>query len=413
MIYVIGIGIDGKESLTGRADEIIGRAGLIAGGRRHLDEFRGSKATLVPIGGAGGSLTDIASRIGTHLKKSKTDAVVLATGDPLLFGIADFIIRKFGKNRVEVIPNVSVVQEAFSRIKENWNGLKILSVHGRNEGLIGLCREVAANGKIAVFTDSVTTPALVARALSDDNVEGLRVYVFEDLGTPKERITEGNLKEIARKKFSPLNLVILLKKGDAGSGPVAPERFGLPDSLFAHGAGMITKEEIRAIALSKLSLDRNSVVWDVGSGCGSVAVEAARLAPNGRVYAIEKNGKRLIDIRKNKKSFNVPNLDVLEGTAPACLTGKGLLKPDAVFVGGGGKGLKGILDYVSGELKPGGRLVVNAVTIETAHAAFEFFKTSGWERELALVNIARAKDLGDLSLLSSHNPVFIIKGIKP
>ncbi len=413
MIYVIGIGTDGKESLTGRALELIGRAGLIAGGRRHLEEFPGSRAALVPIGGAGGDLAEIAARIGTHLKKSRKDAVVLATGDPLLFGIADFIIRRFGRNRVEVIPNVSVVQEAFSRIKENWNGLKVLSVHGRNADMTGLCREVASNGKTAVYTDTVTTPALIARALIDNNVDDLRAYVFEDLGAPGEMITGGTLKEIARRKFSPLNLIILLKKGKALSSPVPPERFGLPDAFFTHGAGMITKEEIRAVALSKMAINKSSVVWDVGSGCGSIAVEAARLAAFGRVYAFEKNKKRLIDIRKNRKSFNVPNLDVLEGVAPACLKAKGILKPDAVFVGGGGRGLKGILDYASRELKPGGRLVVNAVTIETAHSAFEFLKKSGWERELALVNIAKAKDLGDLSLLSSHNPVFIIKGVKP
>ncbi len=412
MIYVIGIGIQGKESLTTRALGIIERAGLIVGGHRHIEEFSGLKAGLVPIGGAKGSLPEIASRIESHLRKSKKDVVVLATGDPLLFGIADFIIKKFGKKKVEVIPNVSVVQEAFARIKENWNGLRVLSVHGRDADLKGLCREAASHPKTAVFTDSVTTPSVIARALMDSGLQGVRAVVFEDLGAPKERITRGTLREIARREFSPFNLVLLLKD-PVEDAPEDSNRFGLPDRLFSHSSGMITKEEIRVVALSKMAVEKNSVVWDIGSGCGSVAIEAARLARAGLVYAIEKKRSRLADIRKNRKSFDISNIEILEGVAPACLEGKGLVRPDVVFVGGGGAGIKEILGYASNELRPGGRMVVNAVTIETAHSAMDFLKKAKWERELSLVNIARAKDLGELSLLSAHNPVFIIKGVKP
>ncbi len=418
MIYVIGIGTQGRMSLTERSNRAINGAGLLAGGRRHLEEFPESGAKKAAIGGKGKSLSDISPVIEKFIKrKGKRDVAVLATGDPLLFGIADFIIKKFGKANVEVIPNVSIVQEAFARIKENWNGLKVLSVHGRAFDLDGICREAASNDKTAIFTDALTTPSMISKALIERGFTDFSAYVFEDLGRPGEKITKGALTSIIRRRnFSSLNLLVLLKKNNRAAASTSPkpstERiFGIPDRLFSRQEGMITKEEIRVITLSKMDLGDNSAVWDIGSGCGSVAIEAARLAKRGVVYAFEKNKKRVADIRKNKESFNAWNLEVVHGVAQGCL--KGRPRPDAVFIGGGGLGVNEILGSVSTALKKGGRVVINAVTIETAHSAFEYLKKKKWERELSLVNIARAKSLGDLNLLNSHNPVFIIKGIKP
>ena len=410
MIHLVGIGVDGAQSLTDRARGIISRAGMLVGGHRHLGEFPGFSGERVELKGG---LEKAASAIERYLKGGGARrVVVLATGDPLFFGIGAFMIKRFGKKAVEVVPNVSTVQEAFARVKESWAGVKVVSAHGRDKDLSALCAEAATSHALAVFTDPDNTPARIARALMEAGMDGFTVHVCSALGMPDERVVTGGLKKIASlKKFHPLNIMILKRNGRHAA--TAPYSAGIPDEEFTHSAGMITKEEIRVIALSKLALKPGSVVWDIGAGCGSVSVEAALAAAPATVYAFEKNKGRVKEIMANRKKFGAHNIEVVEGEAPRSIIDKKLPAPDAVFVGGGGAGLASILRYASGRLKPGGRLVVNAVTIESASTAFEFCKKKGWTREMSVVNLSKAKELGELSMLKANNPVFIIKGTKP
>jgi precorrin-6Y C5,15-methyltransferase (decarboxylating) len=177
---------------------------------------------------------------------------------------------------------------------------------------------------------------------------------------------------------------------------------------------MITKAEIRVLSLSRMRLNDTSVVWDIGSCSGSVAVEAALRARSGSVLAVEKNPKRVKDIERNRRRFGLRNMMVITGAAPGCLKKLALTDPDAVFVGGGGKDIKEILAYVAARIKSGGSVVVNAVTMETASAAFAFFADSRFKRDMTLVNVANTKTLlsGGLNMLSASNPVFIITGTK-
>ncbi len=408
MIYIIGIGVIGRESLGPRALKIISRAGLLAGGRRHLDEFPGFTGCRVELKGG---LADAASKIEAHARASRAPAVVLATGDPLFFGVAGFMIKRFGKRAVEVVPNVSTVAEAFARIKEPWAGARVLSAHGRSGSLASICREAADADRLAVFTDTLNTPSKIASALLAAGVDGFKVFVCEALGTRQERVISGTLKHIAaRRKFHPLNVMLLLRPE---TRRIQAYAVGIPDEEFAHTAGMITKEEIRVVSLSKLGVRSGSVVWDIGAGCGSVSIEAALSAPLGRVYAFEKKKERAAKIRANRKKFNTLNVTVVEGVAPDCIVAAKPPAPDAVFIGGGGTGLPAILRYVSRRLKAGGTLVVNAVTIESAGAAFGFLKKKGWDREMAVISLSKARDAGPLSMLKAANPVFIIKGTKP
>lgn len=403
MIFVIGIGIHGRQSLIERHLRIIDEAGLIVGGKRHLDEFPEATGIKVPFKG----LSETASCIRDFIKRSKGHVVVLATGDPLLFGIGSFILKEFGPDRVEVIPNVSAVQEAFVRIKQEMSGVKVLSAHGRETDFDSLADEVAGNKKLALFTDKENNPARLSKELLKRGVSGVRAFVCEALGTKNERVSEGTLEAISRRKsFDPLNVFIILneKGGPQKSG------FGISDSLFSHSGGMITKEELRVIALAKLNVTRHSVVWDIGACSGSVAIEAARLT-SGEVYAIEKEAARVKDIEENARRFRTENLVIIKGEAPAAL--RGLPAPDAVFVGGGGEGIERILSLVSRRLKKGGRIVINAVTMETSSKAFDFISKKGWEKELLLVSISRSKKVAGLTMLSAHNPLFIIAGRKP
>lgn len=404
MIYVIGIGIRGRNSLLPEALGIIEKAGLLVGGERHLSEFRALAVEKVRLGG----LDEAASVMEKYLKGKKGRPVaVLATGDPLIFGIGSFIIRRFGKKRVRVLPNVSAVQEAFSRIKEDMNGVKLLSVHGREADYALLSKEAVLNAKLALFTDNVNTPARICSELKERGLGGVRAFVCESLGAD-ERVTEGTLESISkRRSFDPLNMLILIRDAVPATRKTG---FGIPDRLFSHSGGMITKEEFRVVSLSKLELSEGDVVWDIGACSGSIAIEAARLA-GGRVFAIERDKRRASDIRENKKRFGCESLAVIEGEAPGAL--KGLPAPDAAFIGGGGRGVNAILSYAARRLKPGGRAVVNAVTFETASAAFGFFGKKGWEKELIQMSISKARPAGDLNMLAAYNPVFIISGKKP
>jgi precorrin-6Y C5,15-methyltransferase (decarboxylating) len=418
VIYVIGIGVRGAESLTGRSLGIIKRAGLLVGGARHLREFKGLSARLLTIKGG---LEKTARTVERHIARRRASGsgavvVVLATGDPSLFGIADFMVGRFSKKSVEIIPNVSIVQEAFARIKEPWGGLKVLSAHGRSTR--ELFTEIISGDKVAVFTDPSNTPAVIARGLLKRRAPGYTVYVLESLGMKTERVTKGTLRSVAaRRSFAKLNIMILLKTKGAPSraGGCSP---GIPDKEFAHSGAMITKADIRVLSLSRMRLEPASVVWDIGSCSGSVAVEAALFARSGSVLAVEKDLKRVKDILRNRQRFKVWNLEVITGAAPGCLKKRALPDPDAVFVGGGGKDLPAILGFVAGRVKSGGSVVVNAVTIETAFAAFAFFADNGFSRDMTLVNVAKAKALAPggasdgLNMLSASNPVFIITGIR-
>lgn len=432
MIYIVGIGVSGRESLTARALNAIESSGLIVGGQRHLDEFSHLRAKKLALqGGLDRAARAIKRYISSERAKGgrggNAKVAVLATGDPNLYGIAGFIIRKFGKPAVEIIPNVSIPQEAFARIKEDWNSLKIVSAHGR-ESIAEVVSAASSFDRIAVFTDPVNTPAKIAGELLRRGIRGFRAYVFEAIGGRDERIIQGPLETIAkRKKFHPLNLFLLLR--EKGGGTLRMEKdarlpaLGIPDAMFSHERGMITKSEIRAVALSKLGLRADSIVWDIGSCSGSVAIEAARVAVKGKVFAIEKDGKRIKDIEKNRKRFGISNIEIVHGKAPECL--KGLTPPpppppppDAVFIGGGGDGVVDILKYSSRVMKPGSTAVVNAVTMETAGTVFDFFKKKGWGAEAVLISLSRTKELpggrgSSLNMLLANNPVFIITGRKP
>lgn len=421
MVCIIGIGIEGERSLSQRALRLIEGADMLIGGRRHLACFPEFKREKVVIGS---NLDNVVKIIKDHSQftiHNSLNIVVLATGDPDFFGIADFLMKRLGKDSVTVIPNVSVMQEAFARIKENWNGARFFSLHGRGKvnsqrenTVKDVIDEIKCHDKVGIFTDPDNTPAKIARALTERGVKDYMAYVCEDLGTEKEKVTQGTLAMIAKKTFSPLNVVVLIRgegSGGRSQNISCPCSFGISDTEFFHSKGMITKEEIRVISLAKLKLKADSIIWDIGAGSGSLSVEAAMLAKYGKVFAVEKEKKRVNNIEKNKEKFKAANLEIIRKKAPDGLSN--LPAPDAVFIGGGGKDVGKILKICSKRIKRCGIIVVNAITIETLSAAAHFFEASGWDMETISVNIAKTKDVADSHLFNAHNPVFIIVGEKP
>lgn len=414
-IHVIGVGAEGWASLTPPAREIISHADLVIGSERLLKLLPKNAPERLVISSGLDVLEHIEAAIG------RRRIVVLASGDPGFFGIAKLLAGRLGKERVEIVPNVSSVQLAFARIKESWEDAAFISVHGRT--LKGLAAVVGRSPKVAILTDDTNTPAAVARALLANGVEGYRAYLCENLGRPDERVQDIDLKDLAHVTASSLSVLVLLRENDSKAGAAMEGEgaeqcqgcgvwpLGIPDEEFYQRRpyrGQITKVEVRVVSLAKLGLAEGSVVWDVGSGSGSVAIEAAMIARRGQVYAIERNAENVEFIQRNLAKFGVNNVTVIHGSAPDALTG--LPAPDAVFVGGSGGQLPAIVDVIERRLRAGGQVVVNAATLETAWIAMAAMRQKGFAVEATLMQVSRSKELSGLTHFEALDPVFIIAG---
>jgi precorrin-6B C5,15-methyltransferase / cobalt-precorrin-6B C5,C15-methyltransferase len=399
-IYVIGAGIEGEEGFSRRVQELIGQAEILMGGERQLmlfPDFPGEKVVI------GSNLAAITERLETTDRR----VVVLASGDPLFFGIGRHLLRNLPEERLEFVPNVSSVQSAFAKIKEPWDDAVFISAHGR--GLKGAVDRIVANDKAAVLTDETNTPAAIAAELVQRGRAGYAAYLCENLGTPEERIITTDVKGLLDIEAAALNVLILIKEYEAGGEEYVPT-LGIPDEEFATVKKLITKEEIRVVTLAKLKLRHDMVLWDLGAGSGSLSVEADHLLPNGRIFAVERNPQCGEVIRANLKKFNTRNVTLVEEEAPACLDN--LPDPDRVFIGGSGGHLWEILEAVDARLPAEGRIVLNAVTLDTLTAANEFLDNAGYHVEVTTVNISRTRPLTDYKMFEAYNPVFIVVGVK-
>jgi len=332
---------------------------------------------------------------------------VLASGDPLFFGIGRYLLRNLPDAELEFVPNVSSVQYAFAKIREPWDDAVFVSAQGR--GMKGTVDQVVAHDKIAILTDAVNTPSAIATELIERGRDGYTAYLCENLGTPEEAITRTDLKTLPNLSVAPLNVLILIKEYEAGGDGAGP-CLGIPDEEFATVKKLITREEVRAVSLAKLRLRHDMILWDIGAGSGSVSIEADHLMPNGQVFAVERNSQCLAYLKKNLQKFNSRNITLVEEEAPHCLDD--LPDPDRVFIGGSGGHLWKILEAVDGRLATGGRVVLNSATLDTLTAATEFFENAGYELEVTSVNIARTRPLTDYKMFEAFNPVFVVVAVK-
>jgi len=404
MIHIIGVGMEGPEGLPESSRSLIADAGLVIGSERHLKHLE-----EVPEERKHSLKSDLFKMVDL-IKKHEGSVVVLASGDPNLFGITNYLLRHFGKDSIEITPAVSSMQWAFALAKEPWSDAEIVSAHG-SRSVDDVIQATLSRDKVGVFTDDKHSPGMIASELIKAGVSERRVIVCENIGTDSAKVTECELGEAAVMRFSPMNVMIIKRDDGMDSGSQEPHRtIGIPDYQFAQREGLITKSEVRAIALSKLRPARGNVIWDVGAGCGSVAIEAERLAYPGRVYAVEKDKKQLGFIKKNVEKFSAAGLEVIDGEAPAAL--KHLPDPDAIFVGGSGGKLMDILDECDSRLKPGGRLVLNIVTLENLSDGLEFMKDYGYIFEITSVSVSRSKALAEKHFMVAANPVHIVLGVK-
>lgn len=399
-IQIIGMGI-GPDDLTTKHREIIDRADVLVGGRRLLGFFPDSPAEKKIIGK---DLDEVIAYIRHRM--GRKSVVVLASGDPLFFGIGARLVESFGPDRVTIHPNVSSVAAAFARIKEPWSGVRVFSLHGRRNKE-ELLRALAAESGAAVLTDPEHNPAWLARLIKARTAGGFRMAVIEALGSDSERHGWYTLTQAAVRQFADPNIVVLKRETE----PIAnrrPLRLGTPDEWFEHPQGLITKSEVRAVALAKLRLDPGQVLWDLGAGSGSVAIEASLLIGKGRIVAVEKNPERIEQIKANARRFNVHRLRVVQAELPEGL--KGLPKPDRIFIGGGGRSLPPIISNAVRHLRPDGIVVISAVLLQNVHDAEAVLRRLGFTTEMVQVQVHRSQPMPYGERLEALNPVWIITG---
>ncbi len=385
--YVVGISETGLAGLAPPARELVTQADVLVGDADVLKFVPESTAERVEI------TTDwsrgcerIAGELGQRL------VVVLATGDPLFYGTARYLTERLGKERVEIIPHVSTMQLAFARVKESWENAYFVDLARRD--LEDVLDRIRTSEKVGIFTSDVWPPSKIAQTLLESKMDYFTAYVCENLGAPDERVTAASLDEITAMTFSPLNVMILIRRhlpGPPGAAPAGVRRFGNPDEWYAHSPEklvLLTFEEVRSIALGKLSLGEADTVWDIGAGTGSVSIEAALLAPKGRVYAVEKNPDDFALLQENIERFGVSNVVPIHGTAPAIL--HDLPDPDAVFVGAIARELVPVLHEVYQRLKQGGRLVVHVAPVDQLVQALNELRQVPEEPDVCLVQVSRA-----------------------
>jgi len=400
MIYVVGAGVEGQEGFSQRALELIQQADLLVGGERQLDLFPEFDKERFAIGSNLGEMVPL-------LQKKQGQVVVLASGDPLFFGIGRYLLRNLPDEDFEFVPNVSSVQYAFAKIQEPWDDAVFVSAHGR--GVKAAVDRIVANDKAAILTDETNTPKAIAKELLERGRDGYAAWLCESLGGEQERIIETDVRGLLEIDAAPLNVLILIKQYES-AGEGQSSWLGIPDEDFATVKKLITKEEVRVITLAKLRLRHDMTLWDIGAGSGSVSIEADHLLPNGKILAIERNPECREFIKQNLQKFNARNITLVDGHAPECLDD--LPDPDRVFIGGSGGHLWEILEITDRRLPAEGRIVLNAITLDTLTAATEFFDNAGYEVEVTTVNISRTRPLSDYKMFEAYNPVYIIAAVK-
>jgi precorrin-6Y C5,15-methyltransferase (decarboxylating) len=337
--------------------------------------------------------------------------VLLASGDPLFYGIGTTLTRCLDTQQLCFHPNVSSIQAAFARIKKPWQQARILSLHGRP--LASLKAVLQTNQLYALLTDQTSQPVAIAGLLTTVGFGESTLWVAEDLGMPEEQVRRFQAAELADSstEFSTLNVVILETHGPGG---LLAEFPGIPDELFITddqpGKGMLSKREVRLTILSLLAPRAGEIGWDVGAGCGGVAVEWARWNPLGTVYAVECHPERLQCLAANRERFGVlNNLHIIAGHAPEALVN--LPNPEVVFIGGSKGKLDELLEAGWQRLLPGGRLVASAVTEDSKMDLYRFTgeRPAYWTE----LSVARGDRLAGQRVLRPYLPVLLMQLEKP
>ncbi|MFN3075475.1 MAG: precorrin-6y C5,15-methyltransferase (decarboxylating) subunit CbiE [Alphaproteobacteria bacterium] len=399
-LTVLGIGEDGIEGLPPAARALISGAEVVVGGLRNLDLARPAvspSAECIVWGGLDHTLAAIGRHRGRRV-------VVVATGDPMFYGMGATLARTFDPAEMTVVPHPGAYSLAAARLGWALQDVVLLSVHGRP--VEGILPHLAPGRRLLVLSEDGVSPAIVAALLGMHGYGASRLVAFEHLGGPLERRVEALADQWPAERMADLNTLAITCPDRPERAPLAAVP-GLPDDVYLHD-GQLTKREIRAATLAALAPWPGAMLWDIGSGAGSIAIEWMRVAPSCRAVAVERDPGRAGHIARNALVLGVPGLEIVTASAPEVLRHLPA-PPDAVFVGGG-TSRAGVLETCWERLRPGGRLVVNAVTLEGEARLLDWHRVHGGE--LVRLSVSRLRPVGRLIGWTTLAPVTQYRGGK-
>ncbi|WP_394182149.1 precorrin-6y C5,15-methyltransferase (decarboxylating) subunit CbiE [Marinomonas posidonica] len=416
-IHVIGLGVNEQATLDAKAQSVfasLGEQDVILGSPRQQETVAeyvtSGQRKVLP------KLSQLSAEFDQWQSQGTNTVVVLASGDPLFYGIGTWMVKHFGTGKVIFYPNVSSVQVACHRLEISLQQAQVVSVHGRP--LPSLRRHLQANKTLILLTDGQSHPAAIAQECVQAGLDKSRITVCEALGYPHEKITSFAADELSQspQNFDPLNVVVLETSAQTS---LYPASVGIADALFVtdkeEGKGMITKREVRLMILSYLQLAVKDVVWDIGAGCGGVSVELAYWHPDADIYAVEHHDVRWACLQANQQKFGVmQNLHLVQGRAPDIL--KDLPTPNKVFIGGSDGELDALLNQAWSLLPENGVLVVSAVTEDTKWQVSAFAKQREQAQDAHQTSIemavSKAQSLAGQTLYRPNLPVTLWQFIK-
>ncbi|WP_223483951.1 precorrin-6y C5,15-methyltransferase (decarboxylating) subunit CbiE [Pseudomonas sp. A-RE-19] len=396
-LTVVGIGEDGFKGLGKNARRALLGASRIIGGQRQLDLLpvciRGERQpwpspfTLEPL-----------------LALRGEPVCVLASGDPMFFGVGASLARQVPAEQMLILPAPSSCSLAAARMGWPLQDVVTLSVVARP--VAALNAHVFSGVRLLVLSNDGHSPAAIAALLRERGFGPSRLTVLEHLGGEAERRIEAVANDWTDPAIADLNLIAIECIAEPNT-PRLSRLAGLPDSAFQHD-GQLTKRDVRAITLARLAPTPGELLWDVGAGSGSIGIEWMRAHPSCRALAIEADDGRQLLIEHNRDALGVPGLQLIRGSAPQALAG--LERPDAIFIGGGVT-REGVLDTCWAQLKPGGRLIANAVTLQSEVTLMAWRERHGGE--LTRIHVAQAQPLGEFDTWRQALPITLLDVTKP
>ncbi len=421
---IVGILESGQKSLNEKTTKIISEADLIIGSPHQLDFTVGLRAASCETFSISGNLAATPAKVLEALEEDQK-VVVLATGDPLCHGVGAYLVKKIGEERIIIHPNFSALQLAAAKLGQRWDGMTIESIHSAqvaewpstdqkdqgntdpDHGMYKLRQSLEQQGPWGVFTAVGNGPDKIARMLVIEKIaDEFELDICVHLGRESEQIFKNQKPaEITETTFEDPNFVIMRRV----KAPQNKVLFGRAEEDFAlrkPDKGLITKKEVRSVALGLMSLKTDSYVWDIGAGSGSVGLEAASLCGKGHVWSCEKNEKDFANVCANKKNFGLFNYSPQLGKAPEGLENWG--KPNAVFIGGSGGNLKEIIEYSFARLQSSGRLVAAFVTLENLTTAQLTLATLTENWGMTQIQVARSKPILNMNRFESLQPVWLV-----
>ena len=388
-INIIGIGMS-KKTLTQEALKLIEEADILIGAKRLVDEF----SYLNKDSYNAYLSNDVLAIV------NETDAkniAILMSGDVGFYSGAEKLVDTLIDYNPNLIAGISSVSYFFSKCKLPWKDANLISCHGLDTNIVSSVRR----NRYTFALTGKNIPEL-ADKLVDYGFGDLNVWVGENLGSEEELIKYSKINELNNDEYSSLT-VLIIENPDYDSRI----RCGIPDEEFIRGKVPMTKSEVRAVSISKLSLKPNEIAYDIGCGTGSVTIEMALSLYDGKVYAFDKNEDAIYLLDKNSKKFHIDNIEGICGLAPECL--KDIPSPDVAFIGGSSGNMDEIVSYLYSKNNKI-RFVITAVTLENAMAGLDALKNIGINGDIVQVAVSKGKPIGDLHMLIAQNPIFIISG---